>query len=161
MTKRFFRFLVMGVVFFLAWYHQEVEYGLSQAYGQLTVIWKARPIATYLADPSYPDSLKEKIHFIQAVKQFAEDSLGIQKSECYQTLYDQGGNPLIWVVTACQPYALRAKTWSFPIAGTFSYKGFFSKEKAQREQQRLQSVGYDTDIRPANAWSTLGMLNDP
>lgn len=161
MIKRLFTYVGWGILFFLAWHHQEVEYGISQAAGQLAVILKARPTEVYLSDSSYPDSLKEKIRFIQTVKQFAEDCLAIHRSHCYQTLYDQQGKPLIWVVTACQPYALNAKTWSFPIAGSFSYKGFFSEQKALREQRRLQSLGYDTDVRPVSAWSTLGILDDP
>jgi predicted aminopeptidase len=159
--KKTLKIVLAFVVAFLAWYHQEVVYGLQQGYGQLEVIFSAKPIQVYLSDNQYPDSLKYKIRLIQEIKKFAEDSLGIHPSDCYQTLYDQQGKPLIWVVTACQPFEMKAKYWTFPLVGGFSYKGFFVEERAIKESERLQAIGYDTDIRTVSAWSTLGILNDP
>ncbi|GAB4327295.1 MAG: hypothetical protein OHK0038_00930 [Flammeovirgaceae bacterium] len=159
--KKTFKIILASLIAFLAWYHQEVAYGLQQCYGQFKVIFGAKPIQLYLSDNQYPDSLKYKIRLIQEIKKFAEDSLGISPSDSYQTLYDQKGKPLIWVVTACKPFEMKAKYWTFPLAGSFSYKGFFLEERAIKEAERLQAIGYDTDINTVSAWSTLGILNDP
>ncbi len=51
--------------------------------------------------------------------------------------------------------------WSFPIVGDVSYKGFFDLKKAKYEEQKLKEKGFDTRIRPVNAWSTLGWFKDP
>jgi len=138
-----------------------VMYGIAQARGQLAIVWNARPIEEVLNDPAFPDSLKQKLRLVQEIKKFAVDSLGIKPSENYTTVYDQKGMPLLWVVTGSEPYALKAKEWSFPVLGSVSYKGFFVKSKAEKEQLALVANEYDTDIGRVGAWSTLGWFRDP
>lgn len=145
----------------LVWQYELVAYGIGQARGQLKVIWNARPVEEILEDPHMPDSLKQKIRLAQEVRDFAIDSLGVNDSDSYRTLYDQQGKPILWVVTACEPYSMNDKKWSFPILGEFSYKGFFDYEKALEEKALLDEAGYDTGIRTVSAWSTLGILDDP
>jgi predicted aminopeptidase len=145
----------------LVWQYELVAYGIGQARGQLKVIWNARPVEEVLEDPQVPDSLKQKIRLAQEVRDFAIDSLGVNDSDSYRTLYDQQGKPILWVVTACEPYSMEDKKWSFPIIGEFSYKGFFDYEKALEEKALLDEAGYDTGIRTVSAWSTLGILDDP
>ena len=153
--------LSIMIALLLIWQGELVLYGIAQAKGQLTILWKARPISEVLQDPAVPDSLKQKIVLVQKVRAFAIDSLGVSDSDSYRTLYDQQGKPVLWVVTACEPFSLKDKKWSFPIAGTFSYKGFFEYEKAVNERKKLAREGYDTGIRTVSAWSTLGFFNDP
>lgn len=138
-----------------------IWYGIQQGKGQLNVVWSAKPLQKYLDDPEYPDSLKRKIRLIDEIKQFAYDSLGIYPSKNYTKMFDQEGEPGMYVVTACEPFALVPYKWSFPIVGEFSYKGYFKKKKAIKEAKRLKEDGYDTDIGEVNAWSTLGWFKDP
>ena len=145
----------------LVWQHELVWYGISQARGQLRIIWKARPIEEVMNDPTVADSLKQKIVLVQHVRKFAIDSLGVNDSDSYRTLYDQQGKPVLWVVTACEPFSLADKKWSFPIVGTFSYKGFFEYDQALALRDELLKQGYDTGIRTVSAWSTLGFFSDP
>ena len=143
------------------WQHELVSYGWMQARGQLRVLANTKPVAEVLTDPAYPDSLKAKIRLIQAIKQFAVDSLGLNPSKNYTTFYDQYGKPILWVVTASEPYQLKARVWDFPILGQFSYKGFFEKDRADTLVHELQREGLDTRIGEVSAWSTLGFLKDP
>ena len=145
----------------LVWQHELVWYGISQAQGQLRIVWNARPIEEVMSDPTVADSLKQKIALVQRVREFAIDSLGVNNSDSYHTLYDQQGKPVLWVVTACESFSLEDKKWSFPIVGTFSYKGFFEYDQAVALRHELSGQGYDTGIRTVNAWSTLGFLDDP
>ncbi len=138
-----------------------VWYGLGQAKGQIEIIQKARPIAEVLADPEFPDSLKANLGLVDNIKKFAFDSLGINFSKNYSTVYDQKGKELMFVVTACQRFKLEPKKWSFPIVGSFSYKGFFDKQKAISLEKELKAEGLDTNIRTAGGWSTLGWFQDP
>ncbi|MBI35603.1 MAG: aminopeptidase [Flavobacteriales bacterium] len=140
---------------------KSICYGLQQGMGQLKIVWKAKPLDEYLKDKNYPDSLKAKIKLIEEIKRFAFDSLGIYPSKNYTKMYDQKGLPGMYVVTACEAYALNSYKWSFPILGEFSYKGFFKKKKAVKEAQKLKNEGFDTDIGEVNAWSTLGWFKDP
>ncbi|KAB7730374.1 aminopeptidase [Rudanella paleaurantiibacter] len=143
------------------WQHELVSYGWMQARGQLRIIANTEPVETVLANPTVPDSVKRKIELIQEIKRFAFDSVGLNPSESYSTYYDQGGKPILWVITAAPPYDLKAKEWSFPILGTFSYKGFFERARADSAVTQLKRSGYDTRVGEVSAWSTLGFLKDP
>ncbi len=138
-----------------------VHYGFVQARGQLMVLWQAQPIEYFLENEDFPGALKEKIELIQEIKSFARDSLGLKLGEHYSTIYDQQGEDILWNVSACKPYKLESYQWRFPLLGSFGYKGFFDRALAEEEEQRLAAEGYDTNIRPVNAWSTLGWFNDP
>jgi len=161
MFKKILAGIGVLILLLLVWQYELVAYGIGQAKGQIKVIWNARPVADILQDPGVADSLKQKIRLAQEVREFAIDSLGVNDSDSYQTLYDQQGKPVLWVVTACEPFSMNDKKWSFPILGEFSYKGYFDYDKALQERAMLDEAGYDTGIRTVSAWSTLGILDDP
>ena len=138
-----------------------IYYGFIQAGGQIKVLLMARPVRDFLNDPEFPDSLKARIQLVDEIKKYAVEELGLSESDSYQKIYDQKGKDILWVVTACEPYALKAREWSFPLIGTFAYKGFFNEDMAYREKDKLEDQGFDTGIRTAGAWSTLGYFSDP
>lgn len=145
----------------IVWNFQLLSYGFSQAYGQLSIIWNTKPIEEVLNDSTVPDSIKQKLALIYEIKKFAFDSLGINKNENYTTFFDQKGKPILWVVTACPPFEMKAKEWEFPLLGRFSYKGYFNHKKALAEEKIYADLGFDTDVGEVSAWSTLGWLKDP
>lgn len=161
MVKKILLLFLVVVLALVAWQWQLVSYGARMGYGQLKIIWGAKPVETFLNDPSFPDSLKTKLHLIEEVRKFAIDSLGLKDTENYKTLYDQRGQELMWVVQACEPFELKAKLWHFPIIGDMPYKGFFEKEKALAEREKLVSEKFDVSIRNPGGWSTLGWFTDP
>ncbi|MCK6618214.1 MAG: aminopeptidase [Cyclobacteriaceae bacterium] len=158
--KVFLVFLIAAVALFIA-YYELIGYGVRQGIGQLNIVWKARPISEVLADDQFPDSLKQKLRLVQAVRQFAIDSLGLKDTKNYSTLYDQKGEEILWVVTACEPFRLVEKQWEFPVLGAVPYKGFFNKELALKEKAKLEEAGWDVNIRNPGGWSTLGWFTDP
>ncbi|MGV3557981.1 aminopeptidase [Larkinella arboricola] len=148
--------MVLGI-----WYRELIGYGWMQAKGQFRILWNTRPVEEVLADASFPDSLKRKIELIQEIKRYSIDSLGINPSKNYTTFYDQHGQPILWVVVASEKYRLTAKEWEFPVIGTFAYKGFFEKDRADQELNALKQQGFDTRLNEVSAWSTLGFFRDP
>ena len=148
--------LILGV-----WQYDLLKYALAQGKGQFHILWNARPVEEYLEDPAVPDSIKSKLKYIQVVRNYAIDSLGLHDTDNYTTMFDQKGEPILWVVTGCKPYALEAKKWQFPIVGEVPYKGFFVEEKAQEEMEKLEAEGWDAGIRTVGGWSTLGWFKDP
>jgi predicted aminopeptidase len=151
--------LIIGVLVVVYW--NLVIYGIRQAKGQLYIIWNARPVEEFLTDPNFPDSLKEKLVLINKVRRYAIDSLGLKDTKNYKTLYDQKGEEVMWVVTASEPFRLKAKEWKFPILGAVPYKGFFRKDLAISLREQLQKDGWDVSIRNPGGWSTLGWFTDP
>jgi predicted aminopeptidase len=159
--KNILRGLLAILVFLLIWQWELISYGLMQGYGQAKILWNAEPVEKVLADPTFPDSLKQKLRLIAEIKRYAVDSLGINPSDNYTTFFNQQGKPLLWIVTACERYELKAKEWEFPVVGKVSYKGFFDKEKLKKAQKELDEQGYDTEIDEVAGWSTLGWFKDP
>jgi predicted aminopeptidase len=162
------RYIKRGLLILLAlfigvclYFGEEILYGISQGYGQLRIVWNARPVTEVLEDNTFPDSLKPKIKLVQEIRQFAFDSLGLDYNENYTSIYDQHGKPILWVVTGSEPYQLKAKEWTFPFLGTFTYKGFFKYEKAVKAEEELGREGWDTEVDEVSGWSTLGWFKDP
>lgn len=151
--------LVLAVLIFI--YRQLIGYGLSQLAGQCSIVYHSRPLDEVLNDPDFPDSLKGRLQYIQKVRAFAIDSLGLTESRNYTTVYDQKGKPLLMVLTASEPYRIKAYTWKFPWLGEVPYKGFFDFELGEVEEKKLKQEGYDTDLGEVSAWSTLGWFKDP
>jgi hypothetical protein len=161
MLKRILLVLLILLTGVFIWFHELITYGVEQGAGQLKIVWNSRPVEEVLSDSFTADSVKEKLRYIQAVRQFAIDSIGLNNTSNYTTYYDQDGKELLWVVTACEPYRLRAHNWTFPVVGKMPYKGFFDREKAKREAEKLKDQGLDVSIRNPGGWSTLGWFQDP
>lgn len=161
MIKKIIWFIIAALLLLLIVNWSLVAYGYRQASGQLEIIWKARDINEVLADSATADSIRQKIRIVQEAKSFAYDKLGLKESDNYTTYYDQKGEVALWNLSAAKPFALEPKIWSFPLLGSFPYKGFFDLELAKEEMDQLKSEGYDARIRPVGGWSTLGWTKDP
>lgn len=166
--KRFTRFflrliltLIIAVLIWAAFNFPLVRYVVNQLKGQLHIVMNSRPLKEVIGDTAVVDSVKQKIYFIEKVKKFAIDSLGLKPSENYTTFYDQQGKPLLWVLTASEAFRIKAYEWKFPLLGSVSYKGFFDYEKGKSEEFTLTTEGFDTDFGEVSAWSTLGWFKDP
>jgi predicted aminopeptidase len=159
--KKIFFAVVLVVAILVVWNWSLVYYGIRQGMGQVEIVWNARPVEEFLQDPSFPDSLKQKLRLIDEIRKYAIDSLGLKDTKNYKTLYDQKNQEVMWVVQACEPFALQPKVWDFPIVGTVPYKGFFNKEKALDLRKELETEGYDVSVRNPGGWSTLGWFTDP
>ena len=161
MIRRIFFTLLFVIVVLVIWNWSLIVYGINQGLGQLKIVWNAQPIEEVMKDPAFPDSLKAKLVLIGEVRKFAIDSLGLRDTDNYKTLYDQKGQELMWVVTACEPFQLKPRLWEFPVVGEVPYKGYFDKEKARKERDELEKEGWDVSVRNPGGWSTLGWFKDP
>ncbi len=136
-------------------------YGIQQGAGQISVLRNAKPIDEILRDSLTSDSLKLKLQLVQEIKEYAIDSLGLNPSKNYNTLYDQKGKPILWVVVAAEKFKMKTYEWKFPFLGKVPYKGYFDYSKAEKEEQKMRDEGFDARISTVSAWSTLGFFKDP
>ena len=118
------------------------------------------PVQEILEDQWVSEGRKERIRFIQEVKRFGEERLGLEGTKSYLTFYEVK-EPILHVVTASKKDRLQLYTWKFPIIGRVTYKGFFTREGALKEKGFLDRKEYDTLVQHAAAFSTLGWLKDP
>jgi predicted aminopeptidase len=58
--------------------------------------------------------------------------------------------------TSLTPY-----TWWFPIVGALPHRGYFSHDRPMAEAADLEARGFDTNVRSAVAFSSLGFFDDP
>lgn len=154
--------LVLWLAFmYAAFEYQMCTYLIKQGVGQFTVLFKAQPISSFARSTSLDANSQKNLALIPLLKQFTVDSLGYKPTKNFNTIYDQHQKPILWVITASDKYELKPYEWDFPMIGRVSYKGFFKKELAINEKNKLAAQGYDVGIRSVSAWSTLGWFNDP
>ncbi len=155
-----FTFLLITVLFLL-FNFKDLSYGVSQLVGQIKILSNTQKVEEVLNSEDFPDSLKVKLLLIDDIRHFAIHDLGLKDSKNYRTIFDQKGKDILWIVTACPPFEMKAYEWKFALFGNFPYKGFFSLSKTEAEKEKMLQKGYEADIRRVNAWSTLGWFEDP
>jgi predicted aminopeptidase len=146
---------------FIAINHQTSLYLLRQAAGQAGVLMNTCSIEEFEKENQLSTTESENLLLIQQIKNYSVDSLGFTPTNNFTSVFNQHEEPILWVITACAPYAFKNFEWYFPIVGSVSYKGFFKKQLAEKEYNHLRAAGYDVDLRSVSAWSTLGWFKDP
>ena len=136
-------------------------YLLRAAIEEGKILWRREPIETVLQRADLDLETREKLKLVLAVRDYARDALKLNVGGSYASYSYLDREILSYVLTAAPKSDLSPYTWWFPFVGRVPYKGFFSKAEAQAEADSLQAQGYDTYIRPAPAYSTLGWFDDP
>ena len=136
-------------------------YVLRVGYEEAKILWYRRPISDVLQRPSLDPATRDKLQLVLRVRDFAEHELGFHVGGSYASLTEVSRPPVVHVLTAAPRTRLEPYTWWFPIVGRVAYKGYFNEGLAQADARRLEAQGYDTAIRKAAAFSTLGWFDDP
>ncbi|MFQ5678091.1 MAG: aminopeptidase [Gemmatimonadota bacterium] len=136
-------------------------YVLRAGWEEARILGSRRPIREVVHDTTAPAEVRAKLRLVQDSRDFARQALGLDPGESYRSYAEVTSDTLLLVVTAAEEFALRWKTWWFPIVGRVPYRGYFDFGKALEEGRRLERQGYDVSVRPTSAFSTLGWLPDP
>jgi predicted aminopeptidase len=137
------------------------RYLLRAGYEEARILAGRRPIAALLADSAVDVQTRGKLQLVQEARAFAEDSLGLPAGRTFTQFTPLDSDTLVLVLSGARPDALEPVLWRFPVVGRLPYKGFFRREQALAAESALRSDGFDTYLRPAAAFSTLGWFNDP
>ena len=135
-------------------------YVLRAGYEEAKILWRREPMERVLARADLDPAWRRKIETVLDARGFAR-GLGLNVGGSFASLSYLDADSNIFVLTAAKRTALEPHTWWFPIVGKVPYKGFFSRRRAEAEAAALDAHGYDTYIRPAAAFSTLGWFGDP
>jgi predicted aminopeptidase len=127
--------------------------------GQLRILWDRELLRPELIETLDPEE-QRGLAAIQRARAHAE-RLGLAPSTSYRHLIPSDTSHTVHVVVASPPDRIEPVTWWFPIVGRMSYRGYFDAERARRFANDLRDDGYDTYLRPATLYSTLGYFDDP
>ena len=136
-------------------------YYMQAASGQWEVMRKREPIDEVIRDSATSPELAARLRLLDEARDFSVEILGLPDNKSYRTYADLERDYVVWNVFAAPEFSLTPKQWCFPVAGCVSYRGYFSKDDALRESQRLSDDGFDVAVGGVAAYSTLGNFSDP
>ena len=137
------------------------RYLLRAGYEEARILARRRPIAALVADSALDAATRGKLQLVLEARAFAEDSLGLPAGKTFTLFTQLDSDTLVLVLSGARPDWLEPVLWRFPLVGRLPYKGFFRVADAQAAEGELRAQGFDTYLRPASAFSTLGWFNDP
>lgn len=152
---------ILCTVFTLSACH--IGYVTRAAYTQSKIIFKSEKINTLLKEnpSSLSDEERRKLELVKESREFAKSEIGLKPGKSFTTYTKIDQSELAWIVMGVKKDSFEIKTWWFPIVGSVPYLGFFEKKDAEKKARELEADGYETSVRPTDAFSTLGWFNDP
>jgi predicted aminopeptidase len=139
----------------------DVSYIAHGACTEIRLLWNRKPIDLVLQKQDIRPQVRSNLELVLQVRSFAASGLGLNVGGAYKTVTAVDQSAITWVMMAAEPDRLIPHTWYFPIVGSVPYKGYFKKASAEEAAAKMEAEGYDTFVRPAVAFSSLGYFNDP
>lgn len=139
----------------------DVRFLARATYEEARTLLKRRSLDRLIADSARPAEQRAAFALVRDARRFGADSLGLAAKQTFATYAEVGHDTLVLVVSASPHAELTEYLWHFPIVGAVPYKGFFDIAGAADEIRSLEARGFDTYVRPAAAFSTLGWFDDP
>ena len=145
---------------------QTIGYYAQAVNGQLAVWRAAEPIDRVLENEQTDPKLRQRLVLVSEIREFASRELGLPDNNSYRRYADLKRPFVVWNVFAAPEFSLVPVRWCFPIAGCVGYRGYFSKEGADKFATSLKDTGVngqdlDVFVGGVPAYSTLGWFADP
>jgi predicted aminopeptidase len=128
---------------------------------QLAIQGNTEPIDAVLASNRLTDEQAARLELAVAARDYAAEVIGLDAGDSYTTFYDSADAPLAWNLSAARQDALTPMEWTFPVIGRVPYLAFFEEGYLRSVEADLQADGYDTFTYELDAYSTLGLFDDP
>lgn len=138
-----------------------IGYYLQSVSGQLDIWRRERPIDEVISDAGTAASLRKKLLQVLEIRRFASAELDLPRNHSFTRYADLERKYVVWNVFAVPELSMRPLQWCFPFAGCVNYRGYFSKEDAERFAASLAERGNDVFVGGVPAYSTLGWFADP
>jgi predicted aminopeptidase len=134
---------------------------LRQGMSLVSIYSSATGLEKALASGNLSPDERRLLETAREARLFAVGELGLADTKNYTSFVKTGRETLSYVVVACAADSFDQTLWDYPFVGKLPYKGFFEKAEAIAERDSLRGKGLDAMVREADAFSTLGILNDP
>lgn len=149
--------LVVALIFFAGC---NPFYVMEAALHEGRILLNRRDLDEVITQQRVTSQEAEALALVREARLYAERR-GLSAGGTFTTFSPTDEDSLVWVVMGCQPDSFAQKKWWFPIVGSVPYKGFFSRNDAVAEAKKLNEDGFETFVRGASAFSTLGWFDDP
>jgi predicted aminopeptidase len=149
--------LVKVSLFFFPW----PRYIARATWEEAKILWRRTPIEEVIAGKKAPPNELARLRLVLDARRFAVESLGLPAGEAFTQYSRVDRDTLVLLLSAARRDTLALHRWWFPVVGWVPYKGYFDFGDAHVAQGTFETRGYDTDVRPASAFSTLGWFDDP
>jgi len=140
---------------------QTVQYYGQAIGGQWQLTMGKQPIAELIESEPTSSSLRQRLQVVEEIVAFADSDLGLPADGAYRDYVDLRRSHVVWNVLAAPEFSTEARTWWYPIVGSLEYRGYFKKEQALKNAERLKREGEDVHVGGVTAYSTLGYFDDP
>ncbi|MCY0096434.1 aminopeptidase [Hoeflea ulvae] len=138
-----------------------VSYYAQSLSGHVEVMAGRRDVGRLIEDASTPDTLRAKMAAARDIRLFASEALALPDNASYRSYVDIGRDYVTWAVFAAPEFSLAPRIWCFSVFGCVPYRGYFSRETAERTAAGLARQGFDVHVSGVTAYSTLGWFSDP
>ena len=118
------------------------------------------PLDKALDQVDFTDAERETLSWVPRIKAFGEQEIGLLPTKNYTTI-NPDFDDVVWNVSGAAPDSFTSHVYRYPVVGDLPYIGFFDKDDAKAERDRLDALGWETWVRGAGAYSTLGWFRDP
>lgn len=129
------------------------------ATGHLQLMNAARPVEDWLGQGDTPERLRQRLALSQRIRAYAVSELKLPGNPSYRRYADLRRSAVVWNVVAAPAYSVTLKNWCFPVTGCVTYRGYFDETLARAEAAELTRQGYESNVYPVPAYSTLGWMN--
>lgn len=137
------------------------RYLMRAVWEEAKILWRRTPIERVMAERTLPPNELAKLALVLDARAFATDSVGLPAGKAFTRISRVDRDTLVLLLSAARRDTLALHRWWFPIIGRVPYKGYFDFQDARHDSSDFERRGYDTDLRPASAFSTLGWFDDP
>jgi predicted aminopeptidase len=127
--------------------------------GHLKIVAAAQPVDDLVEQPETSARLRERLLLSKRIREYASRELKLPDNRSYTRYANLNRSAAVWNVTAAPAYSLELKTWCFPVAGCVGYRGYYDERKARGEAAELAQQGYEVNVYPVTAYSTLGLMD--
>ena len=120
-----------------------------------------QPIEEAVEDSEHPAQTRALLQLVASVRNFGS-GLGLRVGDQYTSFVAWPGDRIVTTLVRTRSGSLEPVPWRYPLLGDLPYRGYFDRERAETEAERLRrDEGFDVCTTGVSAYSTLGWLADP
>ena len=96
-----------------------IAYYTQAAVGQSALLWHSRSIDEVIKDPRTSDHLRERLRFVERIREYAQTRLFLPSTGSYQRFTDIGRDFVLWSVVAAEEFSTEPEVFVIPSQGVW------------------------------------------